>query len=114
MAKQGAGMVCHAAARNVTNNACKRFPAPFRRQAWPLEETAKAVMFLAPDDSSYVTGAELFMYGGFAQVQAMNRYHYWKSGLEFRRASALRFLILKACLKSDKKRVASIEDAARV
>ena len=31
-------------------------------------EVAKAVAFLASDDSSFITGAELFVDGGFGQV----------------------------------------------
>ena len=40
---------------------------PLGRLGTP-EETAKAVVFLASDDSTYITGIELFVDGGFAQV----------------------------------------------
>jgi NAD(P)-dependent dehydrogenase (short-subunit alcohol dehydrogenase family) len=32
------------------------------------DEIAKAAVFLASDDASYITGIELFVDGGFAQV----------------------------------------------
>jgi NAD(P)-dependent dehydrogenase (short-subunit alcohol dehydrogenase family) len=40
---------------------------PLGRLGTP-DEIAKAVVFLATDDSSYITGTELFVDGGFAQV----------------------------------------------
>ena len=40
---------------------------PLGRLGTP-DEVAKAVVFLASDDSSYITGSELFVDGGFAQI----------------------------------------------
>jgi len=43
----------------ISNSVPRRFGTP--------DEVAKAVVFLASDDSSYITGTELFVDGGFAQ-----------------------------------------------
>jgi NAD(P)-dependent dehydrogenase (short-subunit alcohol dehydrogenase family) len=40
---------------------------PMKRMGSP-DEVAKAVSFLASDESSYVTGIELFVDGGLAQI----------------------------------------------
>jgi NAD(P)-dependent dehydrogenase (short-subunit alcohol dehydrogenase family) len=40
---------------------------PLGRLGTP-DEIAKTVVFLASDDSGYITGIELFVDGGFAQV----------------------------------------------
>ena len=40
---------------------------PLRRLGAP-DEVAKAVVFLASEDSSFVNGAEIFVDGGFAQI----------------------------------------------
>jgi NAD(P)-dependent dehydrogenase (short-subunit alcohol dehydrogenase family) len=40
---------------------------PLGRLGTP-DEVAKAAVFLASDDASYITGTELFVDGGFAQV----------------------------------------------
>jgi NAD(P)-dependent dehydrogenase (short-subunit alcohol dehydrogenase family) len=47
--------------KNISNS------VPLGRLGTP-DEIAKAVVFLASDDASFVTGAELFVDGGFAQV----------------------------------------------
>jgi NAD(P)-dependent dehydrogenase (short-subunit alcohol dehydrogenase family) len=44
-----------------------RYSVPLGRLGTP-NEIAKAVVFLASDDSSFITGTELFVDGGMAQV----------------------------------------------
>jgi NAD(P)-dependent dehydrogenase (short-subunit alcohol dehydrogenase family) len=47
--------------KNIVNT------VPMRRMGTP-DEVAKVVSFLASDDSSYITGIELFVDGGLAQI----------------------------------------------
>ena len=47
--------------KNIVNT------VPMGRMGSP-DEIAKAVSFLASDDSSYITGIELFVDGGLAQI----------------------------------------------
>jgi NAD(P)-dependent dehydrogenase (short-subunit alcohol dehydrogenase family) len=47
------------------NNVAKAIP--MERMGSP-DEVAKVVSFLASDDSSYITGIELFVDGGMAQI----------------------------------------------
>jgi NAD(P)-dependent dehydrogenase (short-subunit alcohol dehydrogenase family) len=60
-------MICLHRAKQVSNGARWSSAIPLGRFG-RLDEVAKAVVFLASDDSSYITGAELFVDGGFAQV----------------------------------------------
>jgi NAD(P)-dependent dehydrogenase (short-subunit alcohol dehydrogenase family) len=55
----GAGL--HVGLKMISNS------VPLGRLGTP-DEIAKAVLFFAYDDSSYVTGTELFVDGGFAQI----------------------------------------------
>src|SRR4029077_1146102 len=61
---------------------------PLGRVGTP-DEIAKAVVFLASDDSSYITGTELFVDGGFAQVYAVREA--FKQSLKSNRSGEILF-----------------------
>jgi NAD(P)-dependent dehydrogenase (short-subunit alcohol dehydrogenase family) len=58
-------MACHTSGRGTHEVISSS--VPLGRFGKP-DEIARAVVFLASDDNSYVTGTELFVDGGFAQV----------------------------------------------
>jgi len=60
-------VICSSSGVNEKRKKMIAESVPLGRFGTP-DETAKAVVFLASDDSSYVTGIELFVDGGFAQV----------------------------------------------
>jgi NAD(P)-dependent dehydrogenase (short-subunit alcohol dehydrogenase family) len=53
--------------RRIRSNVLSPGPTPMGRVGEP-DEIAKAALFLASDDSSFVTGIELFVDGGRAQI----------------------------------------------